>query len=71
MAHWFSADPNFSHANIITFCNRPCADVAAMDAHILAQYRARVHPADDFWMLGDFAISKVEGGRRRESANLP
>ncbi|SEO27868.1 Calcineurin-like phosphoesterase superfamily protein [Paracoccus alcaliphilus] len=70
MTTWFSADSHFGHANIITFCNRPCADVEAMDTHILAQYRARVGPEDDFWILGDFAISKVQGGHRREIAEI-
>lgn len=64
MTNWFTADPHFGHENIIRFCNRPFPDVATMDAHLLAQYRARVRPDDDLWMLGDFAVGKANEARR-------
>lgn len=37
MVTWFSADPHLGHANIISHCNRPIADVKEMDAlHLVA-----------------------------------
>lgn len=64
MTHWFTADPHFGHANIIRFCNRPFPNVEAMNAHLLAQYRAVVRPGDDLWILGDFAVGKADEARR-------
>ncbi|UFS64888.1 hypothetical protein LO749_12165 [Paracoccus denitrificans] len=57
--HWFTADPHYWHGNIIRFCDRPFRDVAAMNAHLLAECRARVGPYDDLWILGDFTAGRL------------
>lgn len=41
-----------------------------MDAHILAQYQARVGRTDDFWIIGDFAFAKAHDGSRDYIANI-
>lgn len=62
----FTVDLHFGHANIIGFCGRPFADVASMDARMLAELQARVRPDDDLWVLGDFAIGKATNAQRAE-----
>lgn len=64
--HWFTADPHYSHANIIRFCDRPFRDVAKMNARLLAECRARVGPDDDLWILGDFTAGRSIDMQRRE-----
>lgn len=64
--HWFTADPHYSHENIIRFCNRPFADEGEMNARMLAECRARVQPDDDLWIVGDFTAGKAGDIQRRE-----
>ncbi|WP_449043443.1 metallophosphoesterase [Paracoccus versutus] len=64
--HWFTADPHYSHDRIIGFCDRPFPDVAAMNARLLAECRARVQPDDDLWILGDFTAGRSTDAQRRE-----
>lgn len=62
--HWFTADPHYSHGNIIRFCERPFPEVAAMNAHLLAECRARVGPDDVLWILGDFTAGRTTDAQR-------
>ncbi len=55
MKCWFTADHHFGHANIIDFCQRPFADVDAMDEALVARWNEVVGDEDEVWYLGDFA----------------
>ena len=68
--HWFTADTHFSHDRIIGFCGRPFSNTASMDAHLLAECRARVGPDDDLWVLGDFTAGRSSDAQRRDVRGL-
>jgi calcineurin-like phosphoesterase family protein len=53
---FFTADHHFGHAGARGLFKRPFADVAAMDAAMIARWNATVAPADTVWHLGDFAV---------------
>ena len=56
MTTFFTADTHFGHAAIIRHCQRPFADVAAMDEAMVERWNATVRPKDEVWHLGDFAV---------------
>ncbi|PSK84060.1 calcineurin-like phosphoesterase family protein [Limimaricola soesokkakensis] len=58
MAHIFTADLHFGHANIIDYCARPFSSVEEMDQFQLSALQRHVGPADDLWILGDVAFAK-------------
>lgn len=60
MATYFTADPHFGHAQIISFCNRPFERVDDMDSRILRAYQETVRTGDDLWILGDFAFARED-----------
>ena len=49
----FYSDPHFGHKAIISFCDRPFADLTDMHAQMLARYNAVVGPGDWCLWLGD------------------
>ena len=53
MRTFFTSDTHFGHSHIISLCQRPLADVAAMDAHLIQQWNAVVAKTDMVWHLGD------------------
>ncbi len=60
MAHWFTADTHFGHANIIRYCNRPFESVEAMDDALIENINRLVAPGDTLYHLGDFAFRTRE-----------
>ena len=60
MSVYFTSDTHFHHTNIVQYCNRPFADVEAMNAGMVAQWNARVQPSDTVYHLGDFAMGKAD-----------
>lgn len=56
MTIWYTADTHFGHENVIRFCNRPFVSAAQMDAVMLENMWKVVGPADQLWILGDFAF---------------
>ena len=58
MAHWYTADLHFGHANIIRLCNRPFRDADQMDAILMENLRSRVDRGDHLWIVGDFAFGR-------------
>ena len=58
MAHWYTADLHFGHANIIRLCNRPFRDADQMDAILMENLRSRVDQCDHLWIVGDFAFGR-------------
>lgn len=65
MALFLTADPHHGHTNILRYCPRPFPDVATMDAALVDTWNDTVRPADEVWVLGDFAL-----GRLRETLLL-
>lgn len=59
MARFWTSDLHFGHANIIRYCNRPFADVDAMNEALVERWNETVRPDDEVWVLGDFALGKI------------
>jgi calcineurin-like phosphoesterase family protein len=60
MTTWFTADLHLGHTNIIKYCARPFIDVEAMNRALLDRWNETVDVADDVWVLGDFALGKID-----------
>jgi len=60
MTVWFTADLHLGHANIIGYCQRPFADVAAMDEALIDRWNQTVQSTDTVWVLGDVALGPIE-----------
>ena len=65
MTLFLTADTHFGHGGALGLYRRPFASVAAMDAALVANWRATVRTDDEVWHLGDFAV-----GRRVDAAGL-
>lgn len=50
---WFTSDTHFGHTNIIRFCNRPFANVSAMNNGLIEMWNSQVGPNDRVIHLGD------------------
>lgn len=59
MATWFTADLHLGHRNIIDYCDRPFADVDAMNRALIDNWNEVVTETDTVWVLGDFALGKI------------
>jgi calcineurin-like phosphoesterase family protein len=55
MSVFFTADTHFGDHRTINIQRRPFADVATMDAALIAGWNAVVGPEDSVWHLGDVA----------------
>jgi calcineurin-like phosphoesterase family protein len=53
---WFTSDTHYYHRNIIAFCDRPYADVEAMNDGLISTWNSRVGRQDIVYHLGDFAF---------------
>jgi calcineurin-like phosphoesterase family protein len=64
VAIFFTADTHFGHGGALGLYRRPFADVAVMDAAMIARWSETVAPDDEVYHLGDFAVrqprSRVE-----------
>lgn len=60
MTTFFTADHHFGHAKIISMCNRPFADIDAMNRALIENWNAVVAPDDTVHVVGDFAY-KIGG----------
>jgi calcineurin-like phosphoesterase family protein len=60
MSVWFTSDLHLGHANIIGYSGRPFADVDSMDRALLDGWNDTVAPGDDVWVLGDFALGRID-----------
>ena len=54
MSTFFTADTHFGHQRTLEFSRRPFADVASMDAALIANWNSAVKPGDTVYHLGDF-----------------
>jgi calcineurin-like phosphoesterase family protein len=53
---WFTSDFHLSHKNIITYCDRPFANVEEMDKVILENLSNKVKDEDRLFYLGDLTF---------------
>jgi calcineurin-like phosphoesterase family protein len=60
MSVWFTSDLHFGHKNIIGYSSRPFADVEAMNQALVAGWNDTVSPEDEVWVLGDFALGRID-----------
>jgi len=60
VTRWFTADLHLGHANIIRYCDRPWADVDAMDRGLTERWNATVAADDEVWVLGDVAMGRID-----------
>lgn len=56
MSIFVTADHHFGHANIISYCARPFANVREMDQAMIAAWNQTVGPEDTVYHLGDFTL---------------
>ena len=59
MERWLTSDLHLGHTNIITYCERPFADVAEMNEAIVESWNAQVAPGDEVEVEGDVAMGKL------------
>ena len=55
-AVWVWSDLHLGHGNIIRYCERPFAEVKAMDRQLYANWEATVAPEDQLICVGDVAM---------------
>lgn len=60
MADFYTSDWHFNHGNIIKYSNRPFADTAEMDSHIIRKINEKVKPDDHLYFLGDFLFAQKD-----------
>lgn len=54
--HWFTADPHFSHNNIIRYTDRPFKNHKEMDNVLIKNINDLVSPQDVVYYIGDFSM---------------
>jgi calcineurin-like phosphoesterase family protein len=50
------SDLHLNHANVIRYCNRPDADVKAMNTRLIGAWNSKVTNLDTVYFLGDFGF---------------
>lgn len=60
MTVWFTADLHLGHTNIIRYSGRPFVDADAMNRALIDRWNEVVDGGDDVWLLGDFAMGKID-----------
>lgn len=55
---WFTSDLHLGHENVIRYAKRPFANADEMDAALIANWKERVKPGDDVYIVGDFSFHK-------------
>lgn len=70
---WFTADTHFGHSAILMHQSErlnafEC--VEEMDAQLINQINANVHPDDELWHLGDFCWKAAKAGHYRQRLNV-
>lgn len=61
MTTLFTSDTHFGHKCTLEFSRRPFADVASMDATLIANWNAVVQPEETVYHLGDFGALECLG----------
>lgn len=60
MATFFTSDQHLGHANISRLAGRPFTDAEEMNAALLSRWNDVVGPDDVVWVLGDWALGRIE-----------
>ena len=60
MTAWFTADLHLGHTNIIEYSGRPFTDAESMNRALIENRNEVVDDSDDVWVLGDFAMGKID-----------
>lgn len=60
MSVWFTADLHLGHENIMRYSGRPFANAGAMNRALIDKWNEVVGDGDDVWILGDFAMGKID-----------
>lgn len=55
----FTSDHHFGHENIISFCDRPFADVDEMNMRMIDAWNDSVSDDDEVWIVGDLAMGQI------------
>lgn len=63
---WLSSDLHFFHRNVISYCNRPFADVEEMNWKLINIFNELVQPDQDLILLGDLCF----GGKQRWASTV-
>lgn len=58
---YYISDYHIGHSNVIRMDQRPFADCTEMAAEIVRRWNAVITPADEVYILGDFAWKNTEG----------
>ena len=61
---WFTSDYHFGHKNVIKYDRRPFKTVEEMNQTLIHNQNELVQDQDDFYFLGDFAMSLSEDSMR-------
>lgn len=57
---WFTSDTHFNHKNVISYCNRPWANVDEMNEGLIKNWNERVGKCDHVYVLGDFHFGSTK-----------
>lgn len=60
MTTWFTADLHFGHRNIIDYCDRPFADVEAMNRALIDDWNQTASESDTVWVLDEVVQDSVK-----------
>lgn len=60
MTTLFTADLHLGHTNIIEYSGRSFTDAEAMNRALIDNWNEVVDDSDDVWVLGDFAMGKID-----------
>lgn len=55
---YFTADLHFQHRNIVTYTNRPWANIDAMNEGLVERWNETVTKSDHTYILGDFCLGR-------------
>jgi calcineurin-like phosphoesterase family protein len=55
-----TADPHFSHTNIIKYCERPFIGSYEHDIALITNWNSLVTDKDEVWCLGDFGLASPQ-----------
>lgn len=53
---WFTSDLHLGHERVLSFTERPFPDIDTMERALIDAINARVAPADELYVLGDFSF---------------
>lgn len=58
--NYYTADPHYSHKNIIKYEERPFKTIDEMDEYMIYKHNQKVKSNDNVYFIGDFAFASPE-----------